>query len=240
MPRRTAGADDRAAHADDVRPVLAALRSRGTELVRREDGGEVPLGLRGARTRSRLLRAGYELLSEVGFQASTVAEIARRAEVGVGTFYQYFRDRSDLVAELVNAGVARLAESEGMAWRVRDGRAGLRRMVGAFVRAYAEQGAFWAMWEEVSHNDEQLAAVRRDLSRLLEETVETELRRGRQSGQLHLPGEPRATARALTAMADRFCYLTYVFDPPSPPMDPDEAADLLTGLWAQAIGLAET
>lgn len=225
--------------ADEVRPVLAALRARSGELVRREDGVEVPLGLRGARTRNRLLLAGFELLSEEGYQAASVAAIAARAGVSVGTFYQYFRDRSDLVAQLVNAGVARLMESEGMSWRARDGRPGLRRMIGAFTRSYAEQARFWSVWEEVTHNDEALAAVRRDLSRLLEETVERELRRARRSGAARPPGDPAATARALTAMVDRFCYLTYVFDPADPPMDPDAAADLLTGLWAGAVGLAD-
>ena len=225
--------------ADSARPVLAAVQAREAELFRREDGQEVPLGLRGARTRSKLMQAAYDVFTETGFQSSSVAMIAERAGVGTGTFYQYFRDRGDVLGQLVNAGVAELVESRRMAWRVRDGRKGLEAMIGTFVLHYAEGAALWRVWEEVTHTDVDLAAVRRDLICLNDEQVARELRRGRAAGLVDVTGDLRAVARALTAMADRFCYLTYVFDPADPPMRPAKAAELLTTLWAEAIGLRE-
>jgi hypothetical protein len=40
-------------------------------------------------------------------------------------------------------------------------------------------------------------------------------------------------------MVDRFCYVTYVFDPPETgPPEPEEAASLLAQLWANAICLS--
>lgn len=222
---------------DIDRPVLAALRTRVEAPVRREDGAEVPLGARGARTRAALLAAAYDVFRENGFQNSSVALIAERASVGTGTFYQYFRDRSDVLGELVNVGISFLVESGEMRWRVSEGRAGLERMLSRFVAGYAEQAPFWAMWEEVTHTDEQLAAVRRDLSRMLEEMVATELRRGRQQRRLTTPTDVAATARALTAMVDRFCYMTYIFDPADPPMPAARAVRVLTDLWMRAIEL---
>ena len=109
------------------------------------------------------------------------------------------------------------------------------RMLLRFVSGYSEAAPFWAMWEEVTHTDERLAAVRRDLSRLLEDMVATELRRGRRQGRLTTPRDARATARALTAMVDRFCYMTYVFDPADPPMPAEQAVPLLADLWLRAI-----
>jgi AcrR family transcriptional regulator len=229
--------------ASDVdRPVLAALRSRARveTPVRREDGAEVPLGARGARTRMALLAAAYDVFRENGFQNSSVALIAEKAGVGVGTFYQYFRDRTDVLGELVSAGISLMVESGEMTWRLDDGREGLLRMLNRFVGGYAEQAAFWAMWEEVTHTDERLAAVRRDLSRRLEQMVATELRRGRSRRRLKTPTDVNATARALTAMVDRFCYMTYVFDPSDPPMPAGRAARLLTDLWVRAIELDTT
>lgn len=225
---------------DIDRPVLAALRTRVEAPVRREDGAEVPLGARGARTRATLLTAAYDVFREHGFQNSSVALIAERAGVGTGTFYQYFRDRTDVLGELVNAGISLLVESGKMRWRLKDGRAGLLRMLTRFVSGYAEQAAFWAMWEEVTHTNERLAAVRRDLSRMLEEIVAVELRRGRDRGLLTTPDDIEATARALTAMVDRFCYMTYIFDPAEPPMPAGDAAELLTELWVRAIALDST
>jgi len=82
--------------------------------------------------------------------------------------------------------------------------------------------------------------VRRDLSRMLEEIVAVELRRGRDRGLLTTPDDIEATARALTAMVDRFCYMTYIFDPAEPPMPAGDAAELLTELWVRAIALDST
>lgn len=227
------------AASDPAHPAPAAARAGETGLVRREDGVDVPLGLRGARTRSRLLDAAYEVFTETGYQSSSVAMIAERAGVGTGTFYQYFRDRGDVLGQLVNSGVADLVRSRRMAWRVRDGRDGLQAMIRTYVDTYAEGAALWGVWEEVTHTDAELADGRRDLNRLVEEGVATELRRGRAAGLVRVRGDLRSVARALTAMADRFCYLTYVFDPADPPMRPAKAAELLTTLWAQAIGLDE-
>jgi hypothetical protein len=49
--------------------------------------------------------------------------------------------------------------------------------------------------------------------------------------------DPAQLARALTAMVDRYCYLTYVFDPPDKAMSVDEAVDTLAYIWSAALGL---
>jgi AcrR family transcriptional regulator len=40
------------------------------------------------------------LLDEVGYEALTTKEVARRSEVPIGTFYQFFRDKQGLVRAL--------------------------------------------------------------------------------------------------------------------------------------------
>jgi hypothetical protein len=111
-------------------------------------------------------------------------------------------------------------------------------MLAAFVSSYAETAALAAVWEEVSFVDPQLAALRRSLTRVFEGTVVTELRRAARDGLVDPALANVATARALTAMVDRWCYLTYVFDPPAgAPADPDESAAALARLWWGALGL---
>src|SRR4051812_6075255 len=51
----------------------------------------------GAATRQRLLRAGLELFTTVGFRATTTPEIAARADVGGGTIYRHFSGKEDLL-----------------------------------------------------------------------------------------------------------------------------------------------
>ena len=43
-----------------------------------------------------LMNSAYELFTEVGFHKTTIAEIAKRAGLGKGTFYLYFRDKEDV------------------------------------------------------------------------------------------------------------------------------------------------
>lgn len=52
-------------------------------------------------TRQALLDAAYELIDEAGTAEVTLAEVALAAGVGRTTLYDYFSDRDDLIAELV-------------------------------------------------------------------------------------------------------------------------------------------
>ena len=117
---------------------------------------------------------------------------------------------------------------------------GLHEMIGSFVKSYASSASLSGVWEEACHCDEDTAELRRDLGRTLTESVERELVRGGRAGRCRpfTPHQAALAARALTGMVDRFCYVTYVFDPPAEgPTDPQEATDLLTSLWAGAIHL---
>ena len=56
-----------------------------------------------ARTRARLTEAALRLMSERGINATSVSEIAAAAELANGTFYLYFRDKSEIVAVVCRA-----------------------------------------------------------------------------------------------------------------------------------------
>lgn len=47
-----------------------------------------------------LLQVARELLLEVGFEAFTMEEVARRAELPIGTLYQFFQNKYVMVCEL--------------------------------------------------------------------------------------------------------------------------------------------
>lgn len=222
-----------------VRRVLDVTRA-AREGVRRENGRELPLGAKAERTRDALLAAAYELFGEQGYQATSVADIAERAGVSLGTFYQYFRDRADILTTLVGIGVLALLRENNHRWDASRGRIGLRRVIAAFVEAYARSAAFQSVWEEVTHVDRNMAALRRDLSRLFTRAVEESLADGAAQGLVRCDLDPADMARALTSMVDRYCYMAYVFDPrPGGPPPTDDTVDLLTTLWADAIGLVE-
>jgi len=57
-----------------------------------------------------ILAAAARLLSEKGFQATSVEEIAELAEVGVATVYNYFNTKADVVMALLDNELGELLE----------------------------------------------------------------------------------------------------------------------------------
>src|SRR4029077_806370 len=108
----------------------------------RRDGDKlVPLGPKARRTRACILVAAAEVLAVKGYQRTTMADVAEAAEVSLGTVYQYFHDRADLVASLVRASLLRQRTDADVAWRVGEGRDGLLRVLRGFITPYIEHPA---------------------------------------------------------------------------------------------------
>lgn len=56
---------------------------------------------RKARTRSDLLAAGRKLFASKGVEPTSIAEIAEEADIAIGSFYNYFRTKDELLEELL-------------------------------------------------------------------------------------------------------------------------------------------
>lgn len=69
-----------------------------------------PSELRRQRTRGALLDAARTLFAERGFEGTTIAAIAERAELGFGTFYLYFRDKEEILRAVVMEGLESLRD----------------------------------------------------------------------------------------------------------------------------------
>jgi AcrR family transcriptional regulator len=63
-----------------------------------------------AATRERILQASRQLFAENGFEAATTRDIAERAEIGVGTLFNYFRTKEAIIATLAAEAVASTLE----------------------------------------------------------------------------------------------------------------------------------
>ncbi len=57
-------------------------------------------------TRARLIAAARRLFAAKGVEATTVAEIAAEADVAVGSFYNYFETKDELLAALMEGAVS--------------------------------------------------------------------------------------------------------------------------------------
>src|SRR3954471_21992831 len=135
------------ARTDPRSRVLAAIES-ATSGGRREGDTEVPLGRKAARTRAALLDAARAVFTDKGYSSTSVGDIAAEAGVSLGAFYQYFRDRADVLGSLVGEGAQRMLDDAAQVWRPDEGRDGVHRVLHAFVTHYRASSKFQRVWEE--------------------------------------------------------------------------------------------
>ena len=78
------------------------------EAEERVVGGRVKR--RQKKTRIRLLKAGYGLITEKGIDETAIMEITDAADVGFGTFYNYFSSKDDIAMQILDCVVHALGE----------------------------------------------------------------------------------------------------------------------------------
>ncbi|WP_224984441.1 TetR/AcrR family transcriptional regulator [Geomonas agri] len=79
--------------------------------------GTRPSGRRAKRseeTRERIFRAALNLFAEKGFNATTIEAITAAADVGKGTFFNYFDNKESVLLEYRELQMARVAEFVGV------------------------------------------------------------------------------------------------------------------------------
>ena len=60
-----------------------------------------PQQLRAIEKKNKIIEAGYQLFSEVGYYGTNTAEIAKRAGVSTGIVYGYFQDKRDILISVL-------------------------------------------------------------------------------------------------------------------------------------------
>lgn len=70
---------------------------------------------RQVRTRARLIKAAYEIMSDKGVSDTSIKEITDRADVGFGTFYNYFPSKDALAEQVLDCVIHNLGERNRLA-----------------------------------------------------------------------------------------------------------------------------
>lgn len=156
--------------------------------------------------RIRLLKATEALLESGDGSALTVDAIAARAGVAHGTFYRYFRDRSDVLRGL--AQYIRETHGIGDDQLLRDdvrtraqARAGVRRWVVEKLRSCLQLRRSIRAWHALIASDARLAAYREERRESTVQRLREHLRYLTASGFAAVD-DPDATAATLIALCD--------------------------------------
>jgi AcrR family transcriptional regulator len=100
----------------------------------------------------RLLRVSRELLLDVGFESFTCEEVAHRAEVPIGTLYQFFANKYVIVCELNRVDTLEVRdELAGFAAQIPslDWPKLLNRLVDHLARLWRDDRSRRAVWHAV-------------------------------------------------------------------------------------------
>jgi len=116
-----------------------------------------PLQQRSRAKREQLNASALALFGENGYEKTSIDQIAIRANLALGTFYQHYRSKRQLLLSLMDELLERLSRLELRPVGGTDIRSGLR---GLLARAFSTDlqylGAYRA-WQEAALSDSDLA-----------------------------------------------------------------------------------
>jgi AcrR family transcriptional regulator len=140
----------------DPSPVRAVVKGR-PDLLAGEDLPPMPRQKRSLAKRARLKNAALALFGEKGYEATSIQDIAHRARLAVGGFYQHFGSKRQLLLALMDELLEKLNQLDlapAASGDVRTSLSGL--LTAAFSRDLEFLGAYRA-WQEAALSDAQLA-----------------------------------------------------------------------------------
>ena len=175
--------------------------------TRRVDQSGRILGPRALQTRDRLLEATRELLSERSVRDISVVEIARRASTSPATFYQYFKDVSDVTLQLADAAAGEmpgvLVHIQG-SWRGRRGLDTTRSVVRSFVDHWdAHRSVLLVRNLFADEGDRRFMKVRRRAISPVIEELASKIRENQERGRIQSELHPAAAAAAMASILER-------------------------------------
>lgn len=142
--------------------IPAKLATR-PDLLAGEDLLPQPQQRRSSAKRERLKFAALGLFGEKGYESTSVEEIAKRANLAMGSFYQHYRSKRQLLLALMDELVNRLSRLELRPSAKGDIRAGLRELLSrAFSTDLRYLGAYRA-WQEAALSDAELAKKQQEI-----------------------------------------------------------------------------
>ncbi len=180
---------------------------------------------RRTRTKASLLLAARRVFSERGVEDTGIAAITESAGVGVGTFYLHFKDKDELLAELLNEGLSQMRANVQAQLQRTSAERGLAALIRAIMHeAYDQKELFLIVLRGGAHGP--ILQARSYVVPLLTAHLDRASAEG-----LALPMEPDLLAHLITGMVNQA--ILWWLDHLNP--NPDEMADRLLTLLGHGL-----
>ena len=136
---------------------MAPAVTKRPHLLAGEDLPPEPRQKRSRDKRARLKAAALAQFGEKGYEGASIEEIAQRANLAVGGFYQHFRSKRQLLLSLMDELLEKLSRLDLQPRAFSDVRTGLHALLSrAFSHDLRYLGAYRA-WQEAVLSDPELA-----------------------------------------------------------------------------------
>jgi AcrR family transcriptional regulator len=133
------------------------------DLLAGEDLLPPPRQKRSTEKHARIKGAGLAIFGEKGYERATIEEIAGRAHLAVGGFYQHFRSKRQLLIALMDDLLDALSRVEFRPHASADMRGAIRTLLSrAFEHDLRYLGAYRA-WQEAILSDPELARKQKSI-----------------------------------------------------------------------------
>jgi TetR/AcrR family transcriptional repressor of mexJK operon len=153
------------------------------ELIDGLDLPRVPQQARSRQKRDALLDAAGYLFAERGYEATTADDIAAAAEVSIGTFYSYFRNKRQVLLTLYATCVESIdAIRIDQADFAQDQRRAIRDMISQTLQRDALFYGVQRAWQELLPKDEEVAHYDALLNQILCAQILTAMRNAAAAG----------------------------------------------------------
>ena len=156
--------------------------------------------------RNEIIEAAYEVFSTKGYTATGIADIAERLGIGHGTFYRYFKNKRDILDQVIDYGVERIVSAIRLETpeppRSVEEFGDQMRHIGErlFALADAEPGLGQVVLLEATSIDEEMTQRVLGLFETFGALSAAFLRHGVKQGFLRSDLDTESVGRALTAL----------------------------------------
>ncbi len=184
-----------------------------------------------AENRAALLRAARAVFAEIGYGAAGVRDIVRRTDLASGTFYNYFKDKSEIFEAVVGEMTMELLKRQRSGGRstARTAEEFFRRHCSVYFRFVAEDP------EILAFGRNNVSAIRMMMEKpdlqVLAMALLDDVRSGMERGILPKVDVPYFMA-ALTGMVFEASVAMVARDP----VDPNEATEFVTRMMLGGLG----
>jgi AcrR family transcriptional regulator len=192
---------------------------------------------KGDRTRYRLRIAAAQALEEGGYQGLKVADVCTLADVALGTFYVYFRDKTEIATDVVMSFIDHLYEGAREVARGQGDYETIFRTNLFFVQAYRANPGLMRCHVQLQSDEASFRALWQPRHRAWLETLARSIQR-RSRDPAMTPARALMVATALEGMVFNYLYAAAVtrelqIEPVD--SDPAEMAETLSVLWYRAV-----